>query len=39
MFKFFSVLVALAIVTCGAIALYITFAPVFEALLSAAASF
>jgi hypothetical protein len=35
MAKFFRVLVAAAMVTCGAIALYITFAPVFRVLLNA----
>ena len=39
MFKFFGVLVALAMVCCGAIALYTVFAPTIEALLAAAAAF
>lgn len=39
MFKFFAVLTALAMVACGAVALYVTFAPVFDTLLSAAALF
>lgn len=34
MYKFLSALVALAMVACGAIALYITFSGVFETLLN-----
>lgn len=35
MARFFRVLVALAMVTCGAIALYVVFAPVLSTLLNA----